>query len=161
MHFLLFMAIIFVISCDEILDIFPPDIELLSPTEEILTADTVAFLVDATDNNGIDRVAFTLLDPVDGKEVKKTIYSPPFQLELFDVQTWSQIELEVKAYDEVGNFGLIERIILIQSTVENASITVTEPNGNETWETGDTKTIRWASIDVPGNVVIDLYKSNS
>ena len=75
MHFLLFMAIIFVISCDEILDIFPPDIELLSPTEEILTADTVTFLVDATDNKGIDRVAFTLRDPVDGKEVKKTIKS--------------------------------------------------------------------------------------
>ena len=161
MHFLLFMAIIFVISCDEILDIFPPDIELLSPTEEILTADTVTFLVDATDNKGIDRVAFTLRDPVDGKEVKKTINSAPFQLELFDVQTWSQIELEVKAYDEVGNFGLFEKILLIQSTVENASIAITEPNGNETWVTGDTETIRWASIDVPGNVVIDLYKGNS
>ena len=131
MYFLLFMAIIFVISCDEILDIFPPDFELLSPTEEILTADTVAFLVDATDNKGIDRVAFTLRDPVDGKEVKKTINSAPFQLELSDVQTWSQIELEVKAYDEVGNFGLFEKILLIQSTVENASIAITDPNGNE------------------------------
>ncbi|HJO58033.1 MAG TPA: hypothetical protein QF772_07420, partial [Nitrospinaceae bacterium] len=59
-HFLFFTAIIIFFSCDEILDIYPPEIELLSPTEDILTADTVTFLADASDNIGIERVAFKL-----------------------------------------------------------------------------------------------------
>jgi hypothetical protein len=160
-HFLLFTAIIFFFSCDEILDIFPPEIELLNPTEDILTADTVTFLADASDNIGIERVAFKLRDPVSGNNVKKTIYSTPYQLELVDVQTWNQIELEVKAYDDVGNFKLLFKTFLIQSTVENASITVTAPNGGETWETGETATIRWTSVDVPGNIDIELYKGSS
>ena len=160
-HFLLFTAIIFFFSCDEILDIYPPEIELLSPTEDILTADTVTFLADASDNIGIERVAFKLRDPVSGNNVKNTIYSTPYQLELVDVQTWNQIELEVKAYDDVGNFKLLEKTFLIQSTVESASITVTAPNGGETWETGETETIRWTSVDVPGNIDIELYKGSS
>ena len=158
---ILLIIIASVFTCDEILDIYPPEIELLSPMEEILTINTVTFQIIATDNNGVDRVEFTLRDPVDGKEVKETIISEPYQLNLFNVQTWSQIELEVKAYDHVGNFGIFEKIILIQSTIDNASITVTEPNGNEAWEIGDTETIRWTTTDVPGNVVIDLYKSNN
>ena len=160
-HFLLFTAIIFFFSCDEILDIFPPEIELLSPTEDILTADTVTFLVDASDNIGIERVAFKLRDPVSGNNVKNTIYSTPYQLELVDVQTWNQIELEVIAYDDVGNFKPLFKTFLIQSTVENASITVIAPNGGETWETGETATIRWTSVDVPGNIDIELYKGSS
>ena len=160
-HFLLFTAIIFFFSCDEILDIFPPEIELLSPTEDILTADTVTFLADASDNIGIERVAFKLRDPVSGNNVKNTIYSTPYQLELVDVQTWNQIELEVIAYDDVGNFKPLFKTFLIQSTVENASITVTAPNGGETWETGETATIRWTSVDVPGNIDIELYKGSS
>ena len=160
-HFLLFTAIIFFFSCDEILDIYPPEIELLSPTEDILTADTVTFLADASDNIGIERVAFKLRDPVSGNNVKNTIYSTPYQLELVDVQAWNQIELEVKAYDDVGNFKLLFKTFLIQSTVENASITITAPNSGETWETGETETIRWTSVDVPGNIDIELYQGSS
>ena len=155
------ILILLFFSCDEILDIYPPEIELLSPTEDILTADTVTFLADASDNVGIERVAFKLRDPVSGNNVKNTIYSTPYQLELVDVQTWNQIELEVKAYDDVGNFKLLEKTFLIQSTVENASITVIAPNGGETWETGETATIRWTSVDVPGDIDIKLYKGSS
>ena len=154
------LALLFV-SCDEITDIFPPEIELLSPSEEVLTADSVTFLVDVTDNIAIDRVKFEVRDPVSGNKINQTMYSPPFQLEVFDVQSWSQIELEVIAYDDVGNFRVLEKTLLIQSTVDNASITVSEPNGGELWFTGATETIRWTSVDVPGNVKIELYKGNS
>ena len=155
------IILLFFVSCDEILDIYPPELTLLSPTEEVLSTDTVIFLAEATDNIGIERVAFKLRDPASGNNVKETLYYAPFQLELVDVQDWNQIELEVIAYDDVGNFKLLFKTFLIQSTVENASITVTAPNGSETWETGETETIRWTSVDVPGNIDIELYKGSS
>jgi len=154
------LALLFV-SCDEITDIFPPEIELLSPSEEVLTADSVTFLMDVTDNIAINRVKFEIRDPVSGNKINQTMYSPPFQLDVFDVQSWSQIELEVIAYDDVGNFRVLEKTLLIQSTVDNASLTVSEPIGGELWFTGATETIRWTSVDVPGNVKIELYKGNS
>ena len=101
------LALLFV-SCDEITDIFPPEIELLSPSEEVLTADSVTFLMDVTDNIAINRVKFEIRDPVSGNKINQTMYSPPFQLDVFDVQSWSQIELEVIAYDDVGNFRVLE-----------------------------------------------------
>ncbi len=72
------ILILLFFSCDEILDIYPPEIELLSPTEDILTADTVTFLADASDNIGIERVAFKLRDPIlcTGRGV---IYGPQAQ----------------------------------------------------------------------------------
>ena len=73
----------------------------------MLSTDTVIFLAEATDNIGIERVAFKLHDPASGNNVKETLYYAPFQLELVDVQDWNQIELEIKAYDEVGNFNLL------------------------------------------------------
>ena len=159
--YLFLFAVFFFFSCDEILDIYPPEIELLSPTEEILTNDAVTFLADATDNIGIERVEFSLHDPMSGDRVKEEISSAPYQFELIGVQSWKQIDLTVKAYDDVGNFALLEKEFLIQTTVENAQITVTSPNGGETWETGSTETITWASSDVSSNVKIKLYQSGS
>ncbi|MBI5060244.1 trypsin-like peptidase domain-containing protein [candidate division KSB1 bacterium] len=42
-----------------------------------------------------------------------------------------------------------------------ASITVTAPNGGETWVEGSTVTVTWTSVNVTGNVNIDLNRSYS
>tara|TARA_B100000745_G_scaffold249676_2_gene171744 strand:+ start:2200 stop:8475 length:6276 start_codon:yes stop_codon:yes gene_type:complete len=44
---------------------------------------------------------------------------------------------------------------------EPASITVTAPDGGEDWTTGTTQSITWSSINVTGNVKIELYKDSS
>jgi len=42
-----------------------------------------------------------------------------------------------------------------------ASITVTDPDGSEEWETGSTHDITWTSVNVTGNVKVELYKGGS
>jgi len=42
-----------------------------------------------------------------------------------------------------------------------ASITVTDPDGSEDWETGSTHNITWSSVNLTGNVKIELYKGGS
>lgn len=41
------------------------------------------------------------------------------------------------------------------------SLTLTSPNGGESWTTGETKTISWSSSNVGSSVKIELYKSGS
>jgi len=47
------------------------------------------------------------------------------------------------------------------SVVAPASITVTDPDGGEDWDTGSTHNITWTSVNVTGNVKIELYKDSS
>ena len=42
-----------------------------------------------------------------------------------------------------------------------ASITVTDPDGSEEWETGSTHNVTWTSVNVTGNVKVELYKGGS
>ena len=46
-------------------------------------------------------------------------------------------------------------------TLENLSITVTSPNGGETWQLGTTHDITWSSSHSGLNVKIELYKSGT
>ena len=47
------------------------------------------------------------------------------------------------------------------SLTASPSIMVTSPNGGEDWEPGSTHDIMWSSVNVSGNVKIELYKSGS
>ncbi|MFQ6607932.1 MAG: Ser-Thr-rich GPI-anchored membrane family protein [Fidelibacterota bacterium] len=146
------------LSCESLTDIYPPELKWISPIEKILSADSVTFSVDVKDNITVDRVEFTLRDPFTGEEIEESIRHDPYQYQLYGVQSWKQIDLIVTAYDDVGNFAELERNFLIQSSVENARITVTSPNGGEIWVTDATETITWSSSDVSGDVDIELYK---
>lgn len=44
-------------------------------------------------------------------------------------------------------------------TVSGGTITVTEPNGGETWIEGTTDTIKWTSSNYTGNVTIEINRS--
>jgi hypothetical protein len=44
-------------------------------------------------------------------------------------------------------------------TITGGTITVTEPNGGETWIEGTTDTIRWTSSNYSGNVTIEINRS--
>jgi hypothetical protein len=51
--------------------------------------------------------------------------------------------------------------IYVRITYSIPTITVTSPNGGETWYKGNNYTITWNSSNVTGNVQIDLYKGNT
>jgi len=57
------------------------------------------------------------------------------------------------------NFGEVEYIYLRVSWEAPCSITVTNPNGGETWEAGSTHTIRWNSSGTNGEVWL-RYSTN-
>ena len=49
----------------------------------------------------------------------------------------------------------------ILSPALNQTITVTSPNGGETWEKGSYSTVNWSSENVSSQLDIQLYKSNN
>ena len=57
------------------------------------------------------------------------------------------------------NFQLIP--FLMCSTAGGCSIKVISPDGDEDWEPGTTQSITWSSINLPGNVKIELWKGGS
>ena len=52
-------------------------------------------------------------------------------------------------------------LIVIGTTAAAQSITVTAPNGGETWAIGSTQGIRWSSTGLNGNVKIGLFKAGA
>ena len=42
----------------------------------------------------------------------------------------------------------------------NQTVTVTSPNGGETWEKGSYSTVNWSSENISSQLDIQLYKSN-
>lgn len=59
-------------------------------------------------------------------------------------------------------YGKFYGDISILAIPEYTAITILSPNGGETWNRGQTKTIAWKSDGKPGdNVIIDLYKGSS
>jgi len=53
-------------------------------------------------------------------------------------------------------FSLI--LLFFTTTAFSSSITVLDPNGGESWAIGSTKTIKWNSSGVSGNIIIKLIK---
>ena len=92
------------LSCESITDIYPPELSLLSPTEEILSADSATFLVSASDNIAIDRVEFVLRDNYTGWSYLETIQAEPYEITIDSVQSLEEIEAEITGFDPAGNF---------------------------------------------------------
>ena len=158
---LILITLLIITNCDEILDIFPPEIDLISPKDRVLIENSAIFIVTASDNKGLDRVEFSLIDEATGNKVEKTFTTEPYEIELTNIQTWKQIQFEAYAYDDVGNWSFVDKQYLIQTSVDNAKLKVLSPNGGEIWQTGSTKVIRWSSEDVVGSISIELFRSNN
>ena len=148
------------LSCESITDIYPPELSLLSPTEEILSADSATFLVSASDNIAIDRVEFVLRDNYTGWSYLETIQAEPYEITIDSVQSLLEIEAEITGFDPAGNFHRLYKTFEIATAVENAIITVVDPNGGESWNIGSTQAVTWTSEFVTDNVEIELYRSN-
>lgn len=46
-------------------------------------------------------------------------------------------------------------------TINAASISVTSPNGSESWQVGTTQAVNWTVSGLTGNVIVDLYKGGA
>ena len=46
-------------------------------------------------------------------------------------------------------------------TIANPSLTVTSPNGGESWDRGSNHTITWTSVGISGNVLVQLYQNGA
>ena len=158
---LILFTLLIITNCDEILDIFPPEIDLISPKDRVLIENSAIFIVTASDNKGLDRVEFSLTDEATGNKVEKTFTTEPYEIELTNIQTWKQIQFTATAYDDVGNWSIVNKQYLIQTSVDNAKLKVLIPNGGEIWQTGSTKVIRWSSEDVVGSISIELFRNNN
>ena len=47
---LILFTLLIITNCDEIFDIFPPEIDLISPKDRVLIENSAIFIVTASDN---------------------------------------------------------------------------------------------------------------
>ena len=153
----------FNLSCDDLMDIFPPELKIESPSKGEYVSSTFVIRLDVKDNGNVEKIKI-VIDYViynefsnDVRTVVKTetINSAPWIKEIAGLEVGAY-EVIVKAFDEAGNF--VEKK---QSFNVISSITVTSPNGGEQWEEGDSRSITWTSSNVPGSVGILLYRNGS
>jgi hypothetical protein len=172
-HRLLFTSILILlhVQCDDLVDIFPPKLEIQFPSKGSSVCESFNVILDVKDNEGVKKVEIVL------KKIKRLTYYPFDIIEREQVQTFSiknspwkksvnhipgSYEISAKAFDNAGNF--IEKnheFSISEESSGTSSITVTSPNGGESWEEGDTKSITWTSSNVSGNVGIYLYRNGS
>ncbi|MBI3799873.1 MAG: hypothetical protein HY268_23230 [Deltaproteobacteria bacterium] len=61
--------------------------------------------------------------------------------------------------DQTGNLEDAPPVADATTTVSSITVTVLKPNGGQTWPIGTTKTIRWTSTGVSGDVKIQLSRN--
>ena len=96
---LLLLAILALLSCD-LFDIFPPEVEIVSPEEGVSYFDTFPCEVKATDNRKVTRVEVFLND-----ELVHVFTDEPYSMG-FNVSSFDEIPttLKIVAYDEEDNW---------------------------------------------------------
>ena len=87
------------------------------------------------------------------------------------VPAWNRTQIQPAVTGNVDNIydenpgwsGLLGsgRINLNLALLSTANITVTSPNGGESWTEGSAQTITWTSVNVTGNVNIELNRNYS
>ena len=105
--FLLPITYLLLVTCDEILDIAPPEVEIVSPTQGEIDTGYVHIKIKASDNRQLDYVDLYF----DGKKIKtftvetKSRASLQDTVDLVDYQQDRNYKIEVKAYDAQGNWN--------------------------------------------------------
>ena len=134
----------------------PPSVSITSPASGVTVSGTVTVSANATDDNGIKKVEFYL-----NGSLKSTSTSSPYSWSWDSTQlTNTSHTIKVVAYDTADQTATSQISVTVNNTT--TSITVTSPNGGETWQAGSTKTISWNYRGNPGSYVkIELLKSDS
>lgn len=118
---LLFLATLALLSCD-LFDIFPPEIEIVSPIDGASCVGTLSCDIDATDNRGVVKVEL-FLDNASIHEFTDTPYKANLDI---SGQSAGTKTFKATAYDQAGNHAEDER----QVRIEKESIsTPTTPTG--------------------------------
>jgi len=106
---LLPLAILALFSCD-FFDIFPPEIEIVSPRDNASCAGTLSCDIDATDNRGVTRVE-VFLDDVSIHEFTKAPYKASLDI---SGQSAGTKTFKAIAYDKAGNWAEAECKVTIK-----------------------------------------------
>jgi hypothetical protein len=69
--------------------------------------------------------------------------------------------VHIRSLNSIGIYDYTDAYFTLSTTPTTPTITVTSPNGGEDWELGSAQDITWSSVNVSGNVKIELYKAGS
>ena len=148
-------------TCEEMIDIFPPTLEILEPESKSKVNSKFDLVLDVDDNIEVKEVEIKLENK--GKEFYQiTLNSSPWLTEInlenynLDSDTFDVI---IKAMDIHDNFNIEEiELYLFNGNTNSSNIIITSPSGdNITWNIGSQYTISWESENV-GFVKVELYK---
>jgi len=139
---LLLFALFALLSCD-FFDIFPPEIEIITPEENASYFGTLPIELKATDNRKVAKVEVFL----DGESIHEFTKSP-YKTDISLAGVSSPATLKAIAHDQAGNSA--DASLDVNVTI---GLRLTAPSGGETWAEQSTLTITWDySGDVGNNV---------
>jgi len=108
------ILILLFFSCDEILDIYPPELTVLVPQNGDLIQDSIYVELDVADADDLKKVEIITLTEYGDKFTEVSFTAAPFQAS-FPVWTRSIDQLKIKAVDVNGNFD--EKIISLNQSI--------------------------------------------
>ena len=147
---LLFLAILALLSCD-LFDIFPPEIEIITPKEGTSYFATLPVEVKASDNRKITKVE-VFLDGTSVHEFAKEPYKADLDLSAISGENTT---LKAIAHDQAGNSADASRDVNV-----TIGLRLTAPNGGETWAEQSNQTITWESSGNVGSTVSLHYSTD-
>ncbi len=140
------MALFAPLSCD-FFDIFPPEIEIISPEEGVSYFGTFPCEIKASDNRKVTKVEVFL----DGESIHEFTKSP-YQTTLSLAGVSNPANLRAVAHDKAGNYAEAESQVSI-----SLGFKLISPNGGETWPEQSNQTIAWESSGNVGSTVSLQY----
>ncbi len=139
---LLLLATLALFRCD-FFDIFPPEIEIITPKEGTSYFATLPIELKATDNRRVDKVEVF----VNGTSVYEFTKSP-YKTDISLAGVSSPATLQAIAHDQAGNSADASRDVNV-----TIGLRLTAPNGGESWPENSTQTITWESSGSVGSTV--------
>ena len=146
---LLFLATLALFRCD-FFDIFPPEIEIVTPKEGTSYFATLPIELKATDNRRVDKVEVF----VNGTSVHEFTKSP-YTTDISLAGVSSPATLQAIAHDQAGNSS--DASMDVNVTI---GLRLTAPNGGETWAEQSSQTITWESSGSVGSTVSLHYSTD-
>ncbi len=136
------VATLALLSCD-FFDIFPPEIEIVSPKEGTSYFATLPIELKATDNRRVDKVEVF----VNGTSVHVFTKSP-YKTDISLAGVSNPATLKAIAHDQAGNSAEASRDVNV-----TIGLRLTAPNGEESWAEQSTQSVTWESSGSVGSMV--------
>ncbi|UCH62643.1 MAG: hypothetical protein JSU77_12785, partial [Fidelibacterota bacterium] len=123
----LLIPVTFVLLSCELFDIFPPEIEIISPEDNASCIGMLSCEIEATDNQGVTKVE-VYLDNVSIHEFTDTPYKATMDI---SGQSSGTKALKAIAYDKAGNHAQAEHLVrIVKETVSTPSAPIGPGSGN-------------------------------